>query len=217
MGAMRRIAAIAAVVASAALIAGCATRPAPPISAAQLRYARSFRLFTLYWAGKSMDGIRLIQADGLGDYNPTIGVTLYYGNCMKQSITKLGGCQLPLRITTVWYIPHSNVSFGKNHYTRFHGVPADIVNNGDEIEIYTDAMAVDVIGATPKITLEAVRQLTTFNRKPSAAWPAFPPPDYTPGVSLRQLAAEHALQGTTSVTGANQPPSDLQPSPNPSQ
>jgi hypothetical protein len=210
---MRRITAVAAAIASACLVAGCATHPAPPISAQQLSYAKSFSLFTLYWAGKSMDGIRLVEADGLGDYNPTVGVTLYYGNCFKQSVTKLGGCTLPLRITTVWYVPHSNRSFGTNHYTRFHGVPADIVNGGDEVEIYTDAMAVDVIGATPKITLEAVRHLTTFNRTPSAAWPAFPPPQYTPGVSLKQLAAEHIFQGVTGSTGINEPPSDLQPSP----
>jgi hypothetical protein len=210
-----RIVKLASGLACAGLIAGCATHPAPPISATQLRYARSFSLFTLYWAGKSMDGIPLIEADGLGDYNPTIGVTLYYGNCLKQSVTKLGGCKLPLRITTVWYVPHSNASFGRNDYTRFHGVPADIVDGGDEIELYTDAMAVDVIGATPKITLEAVHHLTTFNRRPSAAWPAFPPPEFTPGVSLKQLAAERARKGTTGATGP-EPPSDLQPNPQPS-
>ena len=213
---MRRIGWIAAALASAGLVAGCATRPAPPISAAQLRYARSFRLFTLYWAGKRVDGIPLIQADGLGDYNPTVGVSLYYGNCERESVVKLGGCALPLRITTVWYIPHSNQSFGVNRYTRFHGVPADVVNGGDEIELYTDEMAVDVIGANPRITLEAVHHLTTFNRTPTAAWPAFPPPEYQPGVSEKELQAEKALTGATGATGGNEPPSDLQPNVTPS-
>jgi hypothetical protein len=213
---MRRIGRIAAALLLAGLVAGCETHPAPPISAQQLRYVKSFNLFTLYWAGRQMDGIPLVQADGLGDYNPTIGVTLYYGNCLHEAVTKLGGCTLPLRITTVWYVPHSNRSFGTNHYTHFHGVPADIVNDGDEVELYTDQMAVDVIGATPKITREAVAHLTTFNRTPSAAWPAFPPPEYQPGVSEKQLEAEKALTGATGQTGGNEPPSDLQPNVTPS-
>jgi hypothetical protein len=214
MRSLRRIAQIGVALASAGLIAGCATHPAPPISAKQLDYAKSFHLFTLYWAGKRMDGIPLTEADGLGDYIPSIGVTMYYGNCEHKSLLKLGGCTLPLKVTTVWYIPHSNISLGRQRNVRLHGVPAVIFNGGDEIELYTDAMAVDVIGATPKLTMEGVRHLTTFNRTPSAAWPAFPPPEFTPGVSLKQLAAR---RGSTGATSANAPPSDLQPSVNSTQ
>jgi hypothetical protein len=211
---MRRHAAtVVAAAAAAALVAGCATGPAPPISAKQLAYAHSFDLFTLYWAGRSVDGIPLTEADGLGDYNPQIGVTMYYGNCMHKSVVKLGGCTLPLKVTTVWYIPHSNISLGPRRNVRIHGVPAVIFNHGDEVEVYTDAMAVDVIGATPKLTMAGVRQLTTFNRRPSATWPAFPPPQFTPGVSLKQLAAEKKRHDSAK----SNPPGDLQPSVNQSQ
>ena len=146
----------------AGALAGCATAPAPPISAKQLAYARSFNLFTVYWAGKRMDGIPLTEADGLGDYVAPIGVSMFYGNCLHQSLLKLGGCTLPLKITTVWYVPHSNRSLGPQRSVRLHGVPALIFNHGDEVELYTDAMAVDVIGATPKLTMEGVRHLTTL-------------------------------------------------------
>src|ERR1700691_1192201 len=115
---MKRPAMIAGVLALAGTLAGCATHAAPPIEATQLAYARSFKLFTLYWAGKRMDGIPLTEADGLGDYSPEIGVTLFYGNCEHKSILQLGGCTLPLKITTVWYIPHSNVSLGQRRYVR---------------------------------------------------------------------------------------------------
>jgi hypothetical protein len=209
----RRVAKVVAAIASAGVVAGCATGPAPPISARQLAYAHSFALFTLYWAGKSVDGIPLIEADGLGDYNAQVGVTMYYGNCIHKSFLKLGGCTLPLKVTTVWYIPHSNISLGPQRNIRVHGVPAVIFDHGDEVEVYTDAMAVDVVGATPKLTMAGVKQLTTFNRRPTAAWPAFPPPQFTPGVSLKQLAAEHKLGNHSKGT----PPEDLQPSVNQSQ
>ncbi|HEX2702866.1 MAG TPA: hypothetical protein VHM72_05495 [Solirubrobacteraceae bacterium] len=209
----RSVVKVAVAAATAGLVAGCATVPAPPISAKQLAYAHSFDLFTLYWAGKTVHGIPLTEADGLGDYNPQIGVTMYYGNCVHKSIVKLGGCTLPLKITTVWYIPHSNISLGAQRNVRVHGVPAVIFNHGDEVEVYTDAMAVDVVGATPKLTMEGVRQLTTFNRTPTAAWPAFPAPQFTPGVSLKQLAAERKRRGNVK----SGPPGDLQPSVNQSQ
>ncbi|MGD0980955.1 MAG: hypothetical protein ABR946_05670 [Solirubrobacteraceae bacterium] len=208
-----RVVRVVAAAATAGLVAGCATGPAPPISAKQLAYAHSFDLFTLYWAGRSVDGIPLTEADGLGDYNAEIGVTMYYGNCIHKSVLKLGGCTLPLKVTTVWYIPHSNISLGAQRNVRVHGVPAVVFDHGDEVEVYTDAMAVDVLGATPKLTMAGVRQLTTFNRKPTAAWPAFPPPQFTPGVSLKQLAAE----GKGGKNSKSNPPGDLQPNVNPSQ
>jgi len=211
----RRAAKIAVLVAAAGLVAGCATGPAPPISATQLAYAHSFNLFTLYWAGKRVDGIPLTEADGLGDYAPPVGISMYYGNCLHKSPVKLGGCTLPLKITTIWYIPHSNRSLGPRRNIRVHGVPALIFNHGDEVELYTDEMLVDVIGATPKLTMAGVKHLTTFNRKPTAAWPAFPPPDFTPGVSLKQLAAEKLA--ATGATKPDKPPGDLQPALNPSQ
>jgi hypothetical protein len=217
----RRVTKVVLAVAGAALLGGCASASAPPISAKQLAYSRSFNLFTVYWAGRSMDGIPLVEADGIGDYLPPSGITMYYGNCLHKSFTKLGGCTLPLEITTVWYIPHSNKSLGAQRNVRLRGVPAVIFNHGDEAELYTDETLVDVIGATPKLTMEGVEHLTPLNRAPSAAWPAFPQPVFKPGVSEKQLAAAKSgatgASGASGATGVDYPPGDLQPDVNPSQ
>jgi hypothetical protein len=207
---VRRALVIVATLAVGAVLAGCATGGAPPISADQLAYARSFDLYTVYWAGKSMDGIPLVQADGMGDYNPHYGVTLYYGNCEHKSLSALGGCTLPLQITTVLYVPHSNVSLGNYKSVRLRGVPAVIFPGGDEIELYTDEMSVDVLGATPKITREALAHLEPFNRPATAGWPAFIAPQFKPGVSYEQLAKEGQSTGDTG-TATISPPGDLQP------
>jgi hypothetical protein len=194
-------------------LAACSTRPAPAISADQLSYARSFDLYTVYWAGMRLDGIPLTQADGLASYDSHYGVTLSYGNCVHKSLLALGGCTLPVRITTVWYIPHSNVSFGRYRYIRLHGVPALVTNGGEEIEIYTGPVAVDVIGATPKLTRDAANALRPFNRPQNGSWPAFTPPQYQPGVSYAQLGTEAGTTGNTGAPGGTiGPPGDLQPS-----
>jgi len=205
---VRRAILAAATLAAAGVLAGCATGPAPPVSKNQLTYARSFALYTVYWAGPRLDGFPLTQADGIGDYNSHVGVTLYYGNCEHKSLLALGGCTLPLRITTVLYLPHSNVSFGRYRSIRMHGVPAVITAGGDEIELYTGDVAVDVYGATPKITRDAAEHLTSFNRPATAAWPAFTPPQYQPGVSYAQLGKQAQATGDTGTVG---PPGDLQP------
>ena len=206
----RALAVGAAIVVAGLAVAGCTTHPPPPISTAQLAYARSFDLYTVYWAGKRIDGVPLTQADGIGSYDAHYGVTLSYGTCEHKNLVALGGCTLPLRITTVWYVPHSNVSFGRYRYIRLHGVPALVTDGGDEIEVYTSAVAVDVIGATPKLTRDAAAKLTPFNRAVSRAWPAFTPPQYQPGVSYEQLGKAAASTGDTGSTIG--PPGDLQPS-----
>ena len=57
----------------AALLAGCATHTAPPISAADLHAARTFKQFTVYWVGKRIDGVPLTAADNLADFNSGVG------------------------------------------------------------------------------------------------------------------------------------------------
>jgi hypothetical protein len=206
---VRRVSVMLAALAVGGLIGGCATSAPPPITTAQLAFARSFDLYTVYWAGKRLDGIPLTQSDGIGSYDAHYGVTLSYGNCEHKGVLALGGCTLPLRITTVLYVPHSNVSFGRYRYFRLHGVPALIADGGDEIELYTDDVAVDVLGSSPKITHDAAAALTPFNRPVTSTLPAFSPPEYQPGVSYAQLGKEASATGDTGTIG---PPGELQPS-----
>jgi hypothetical protein len=206
---MTRVRKLAAVLAGGAILAGCATHAAPPLSAKQLAYARSFHLYTVYWAGKRMDGVPLTAADGAGDYDSNIGISMYYGNCEPGGGLLAPGCKLPLKITTVRYVPHSNRSLGKRHNLHLRGVPAVIFDGGLKIELYTDEMSVDIVADTPHRALEAVAHLTTLNRTPTSSWPAFPPPQFQPGVSGKELTLRREATGDT---GTVSPPGSLEPS-----
>lgn len=200
---------ITAALAACGLLAGCATHPAPPLSNKQLSFARKFRLYTIYWAGRDMDGVPITGADDPSEYDSNIGMTLYYGNCEHGGALLPNGCTLPLKITTVIYVPQSNAALGPRRKVRLRGVPAVIFDDGRAIELYTDEMAVNVVADTPRRAREAVAHLTPFNRATSAGWPAFPPPQFKPGVSSKDLAKESGLTGATDVVT---PPGPLQPS-----
>src|SRR5579872_4173545 len=106
--ARRFLRAAAPLAGAAALISGCTTHPAPPISASDLSQAGFFREFTVYWAGRTLDGIPLTAADNLANFNAGVGFALYYGDCLGRGAFHTGGCVLPLKITTVLYSPHSD-------------------------------------------------------------------------------------------------------------
>jgi hypothetical protein len=206
--------------AMAALLAGCATHEAPPISAADMWAASSFKEFTVYWAGKKIDGVPLTAADNLADFHSGVGFELYYGNCMSRGTFHTGGCVLPLKVTTARYSPHSDVSFGPQHWIIVHQVPAVVYQGGNDLEIYTDRQTIDIAAATPKLASDAAAALEPFNRVPTASFPAFPQPYYTPNPSQAELnaLADGATGpiGNTGATGATSnisPPSTLEPAP----
>jgi hypothetical protein len=203
---------------AAVTLAGCATGPAPPISAADLASARAFNRFTVYWAGRGVDGVPLTAADNLYNFNSNAGFAMYYGDCESRGPLRDSGCTLPLKITTVIYEPHSDASFGPQHNVRLRGVPAVIYGGGDDIEIYTDRQAIDIAADSPRRALAAVNALEPFNRTPTADFPAFPQPYFQPGVSAEQLALQAAATGPTGPTGATSdivPPAALEPTPGP--
>lgn len=214
---MRRVRALAKLavgLTAAVLLAGCSTHPAPPISASQLAAARAFKGYTIYWAGRSIDGIPLTAADDGSNpttYNQTIGVTLYYGNCESDGVLHVGGCTLPLKITTVLYVPHSNVSLGQQKNVTLRGVPAVIFGGGDDIEIYTDRQSIDIVADNPRRALQAAAALEPFNRVPTANFPAFPYPQFKPGVPPSALATADGATGASGPAAA--PPPELQPNP----
>jgi hypothetical protein len=216
---LRRLCRALPLAAAAALVAGCATRPAPPISAVDLHAARVFKEFTVYWVGKTIDGIPLTAADNLADFHTGKGFALYYGDCGSRGSLHTGGCVLPLQVTTSRYTPHSDAPFGRQHWILVQHVPAVVYQGGRAIEIYTDLQAIDIAAATPTLASDAAAALRPFNRKPSSSFPAFPQPYYTPNPSqaeLDQLAGATGLTGPTGATGATSnisPPSALEPSP----
>ena len=207
---------IVGILAAAAVLAGCTTHPAPPISAAALASARAFRSYTDYWAGLEVGGVPLTQADTPQYFYAPVGFTAYYGNCEGRGILHDQGCNLPLKITTSVYSPHSDAPFGPQHWLQLHGVPAVVYHGGDDIEIYTDRMDIDIAADSPTRAQAAAEALKPFNRTPSPGFPAFPQPVYTPNVSKAQLNAPAGASGPTGATGATSdvaPPAALEPAP----
>jgi hypothetical protein len=211
-----RVAALLATVAGAAALAGCSTHQVAPMSAAAIDTARTFKEYTVYWAGPVLGNARVTEADSpLYFYSP-VGFTMYYGNCEPRGGLHDGGCTLPLKITTSIYSAHSDASFGPQRWVQFHGVPAVIYHGGDYIELYTDRMNVDIAADSPQRAVAAAVALHPFNRGTSSDFPAFPQPYFTVNPTQAELDAQAAATGPTNATGATSkigPPSALEPTP----
>jgi len=211
---LRRRAAVVAVLIAGILAAGCTTHQVPAISTAALAQAKTYKSYTVYWAGTDVDGARITQVDSPLYFYAPVGFTFYYGNCASRGGLHDGGCVLPLKITTSIYSPHSDASFGPQRWTVVHGVPAVIYDGGDDIELYTDKMNVDIVANNPARAAAAVEALRPFNRKWSIYFPEFPKPSFTPNPS--QAALNAGITGPTGATGATSsvgPPPSLEPSP----
>jgi hypothetical protein len=207
---LRRRPALAAVVACAVVLAGCSTHPVPPITPAALAAARSFREYVDYWAGLAVDGVRLTVADTPDDFYSPVGFTMYYGNCEGRGTLRDGGCTLPLKITTTIYSPHSDASFGPQHWVEVHGVPAVVYDGGKEMEIYTDHQDIDIVADSRARAAAAAAALEPFNRVPS---PPFPQPLYTPNPPQVSLNGASGPTGATGATTGLAPPPELEPAP----
>jgi hypothetical protein len=209
----RRPAAVLAV-AGAVALAGCSTHPPQPISATALAAARSFKSYTVYWAGTAFDGLHLTDADSPFEFYAPVGFTMYYGTCEGRGILRDGGCTLPLKITTSIYTPHSDASFGPQQWVSLQGVPAVVYDGGRDIEMYTDKMDIDIVADSAARALTAAKALVPFNRTPSPSWPAFPEPSFTPNPQpVTAAPGSTGLTGSTGATSAITPPAELEPAP----
>jgi hypothetical protein len=186
---IRRLGRRALLIVLAGLLAGCTTHPAPPISDSDLQLSREFGLYTFYWVGRSFDGIDLTAADAKRDYDATVGMRVYYGNCAKSSsILSTSGCRLPLEIATVLYRPHSNVGLGPLRETVIRDAPAVVFNGGSSIEVYTGHLAIDINAENPRLARAAAEALVPLNR--TGPHPrSLAPPKYIPGVDPRAATA----------------------------
>ena len=164
-------------------LAGCGTHSPPPLSLHEIGVARRFNVFDIYWVGRRFEGVPLTAADFRREYNPQLGLSVYYGDCeVKVSLLGNGGCTLPLEIKTVCYVQHRNAGLGPHRNTRIRGVPAVIYDGGKSIELYTGYVAIDVYADSPARALAAARHLFPLNGPPKQrvftprlAPPALPP------------------------------------------
>jgi len=203
---LRRLASSAVVVIAASLLSGCATHPAGPISDQDLAIARSFRLFTVYWVGRSFDGVALTAADTQRDYNAVAGERVYYGNCDKpSSVVSTVGCRLPLEIATVEYYKidsRRNIGLGTRTVTAIRGVPAVIFDGGRSIQLYTAKLAIDIYADTPERAMAAAQLVGPMNRSGGGRSGALKLPVFAKDVDPRLRVIEHQLTAARAAAAA---------------
>jgi hypothetical protein len=170
-------------VGAALAVGGCGTSHPRPILAGELAEAQTFPYYRVYWVGPSFDGYPLAAADGLSGYLPSVGDSVYYGDCVGgKGILSDGDCQLPLQVTTVIYVLHSNSSFESQRNVIVRGVPATVYGEGHSIEIYTGRVAIDIFSNSYAHALQATDELYPLNA-PGSATGSLPPPVYCPGLA----------------------------------
>ena len=190
-----RLGAAALLLPAALALAGCSTGHPGEIAAGDLAEAQTFPYFRVYWAGPRFAGLPLAAVDGLKTYVPSVGDSVYYGDCVqKKGIFGGGSCSLPLQVTTVIYHVHSNKALGPQRNILIRGVPAVVYDEGRSIELYTGRVAVDIFSDTYAHAIAAAGELLPVNA-PGAPTGPLAPPVYCPGLYGPQEAAlEHVMQ-----------------------
>ena len=190
---VRLVLGVATLLAACLFTSGCANVQPPALGASALAEAQTFPFFRVYWVGPRFGTQPLAAADGLRNYIPVAGDSVYYGDCATGKGAGLGGsgCVLPLQVTTTVYARHANAPLGAQRNTVLRGVPAVIYDGGDSIELYTGRLAVDVFSENLSEGLRAVSALRPLNAPGSATAP-LPPPVYCPGLSGPRPAAVKA-------------------------
>jgi hypothetical protein len=181
-GVLRAGAIAAAAITAALALGGCYTEEPKPLAGASLAEAETFPYFKVYWAGPKFGKWPLAAADGTRSYQPAIGDSVYYGNCITgKGLLAGGNCAIPLQVTTLIYALHNNVDLGKQQNVLLRGVPAVVFDNGHSIELYTERVVVDVFSYSYRQALKAVEQLRPINA-PGSATANLPPPVFCPGL-----------------------------------
>lgn len=176
-----------------AAAAGCSTAHPRRIRADELLEARTFPYYRIYWVGPSFLGFPVAAADGLKGYNPAVGDSVYYGDCVHgKGIFGGGSCLLPLQVTTVIYRLHSNTTLGPQRNIVVRGVPATVYDEGRSIEVYTGRVAVDIFSDRYARALAAANQLLPLNA-PGSSTGKLPAPIYCPGLSAPVDASVQAV------------------------
>jgi hypothetical protein len=178
-----------------AAAAGCGTGRPGEIAAGDLAEAQTFPYYRIYWVGPSFVRNPLAAVDGLKSYIPSVGDSVYYGDCVqKKGIFGGGSCSLPLQVTTVIYHVHSNKALGPQHNILVRGVPAVVYDEGRSLELYTGRVAIDVFSDTYAHAIAAALRLRPVNAPEPASRP-LPAPVYCPGLSgPQEPAVERIMQ-----------------------
>jgi hypothetical protein len=191
----RSVLAVLIVLAATLAAAGCGTGRPGEIAAGDLAEAQTFPYYRIYWVGRSFEGNPLAAVDGLKSYLPSVGDSVYYGDCVqKKGVFGGGSCSLPLQVTTVIYHVHSNKALGPQHDILVRGVPAVVYDEGRSLELYSGRVAIDIFSDTYAHAIAAAQQLHPVNA-PGAASGPLPAPVYCPGLAgSEEAAVERVMQ-----------------------
>jgi hypothetical protein len=174
---------VLAAICAALALGGCGTSHPPTVASGDLAEAQTFPFYPIYWVGPSFDGHPLAAVDGLNSYIPKVGDSVYYGDCVQsKGIFGGGSCLLPVQVTTVVYVLHSNATLGPQRNTLVRGVPATVYDEGRSIEIYTGRVAIDIFSHDYAYAVQASERLRPLNA-PGSATGDLPAPVYCPGLS----------------------------------
>lgn len=161
-------------------LSGCGTVSPPPIAHGELAAARTFPYYTVFWVGESFKHHALTAADGVRGYRPSIGDSVYYGDCLRsKSLLGGDGCVLPLQVTTLIYTMKPNFTLGPQRNVLIRGVPAVVYDGGRSLILYSGHVAIEVFSDGYSDALEAAKLLRPFNATGSDHGP-LAPPDYCP-------------------------------------
>jgi hypothetical protein len=178
----RAVAGIASALVVGGACAGCTTGPPPPVSAQELAEVETFPYYKVYWTGRDFLGNALTAVGGIDNYNPLNGESVYYGSCASGGgLLGEGTCNLPLQITTLVWVPHSNRALGPQQNALIRGVPATLYGHGRSIELYSGHLAIALTADTPAHAILAARLLRPLNAAGGPGEP-LPPPTYCPGL-----------------------------------
>lgn len=131
----------------------------------------------------------MTAADGIEEYKPSFGDSVYYGDCMRsEGLLDSGGCVLPLQVTSTVYVLHPNFVLGTQHNAVIRGVPAAIYEEGRSIELYSGRLSIDIFSDSYKHAYEAATLLRPFNHSGSNAG-SLPLPVFCPELHGRRTAA----------------------------
>ncbi len=166
--------------AACAACAACTTRPPPPVSPAELAQGETFPYYKVYWVGRYFLGHPLTAVDGLATYVPVNGESTYYGSCASGGgLLGEGACNLPLQITSLIYVPHSNRPLGTQENVIVRGVPATIYGEGRSMQLYTGHIVIELTAESAADAMLAAHMLRPLNA-PGAADEPLSPPTYCP-------------------------------------
>jgi hypothetical protein len=150
--------------------------------AANIRAAKQFERFPLYWLGHAAAGLPLASIESPNDYDPESGFAVIYGDCEIEPGDE--SCTAPLEVnTTTEAAPPLSAYAGEGAPERrtMRGVPTIIYQEGKSAELFTGRARVGVYADSPARLAQAIRLLRPINDRGRQSAKLPPPKLRVPG------------------------------------